>query len=256
VFGDLPVHLLDHLEGGGLLALEAVGVDGVQEVDGELLDQFAKDFDASVEVGFELDGEGAVVHRLREFAPGDLSFGDEDDAAETGAGGVGSHGGGGVACGGAGNPLEATLRGNRERGGHAGVLEGARRVHALMLGEEPVDTGGFGAPGKIVEGGVAFAEGDDFFEVVDDGEQVAEAPDAGLVDGHCGGAALLPEPPESARIGEAAVRAGGSVGPWVQDLVEAAAEWATEVAADRVICDDGSAFGASKVMCCYFHGLY
>ena len=139
VLGNLPVHLLDHLEGGGLLAFEAVGVDGVQEIDGELLDELAENFDAAVEVGLELDGERAVVHRLRELAPGDLAFGDEDDAAQTGAGGVGSHGGGCVAGGGAGDPLEAALGGDRESGGHAGVLEGAGGVHALMLGQQPVE---------------------------------------------------------------------------------------------------------------------
>ncbi len=137
--------------------------------------------DATVEVGFELDGERAVVHRLGEFAPGDLAFGDKDDAAQTGAGGVGSHGGGGVAGGGAGDPLELALGRNGEGGGHAGVLEGGRRVHALVFGQEPVDARSFCAARKIVEGRVAFAKGDDFFEIVDDGEQVAEAPDTGLV---------------------------------------------------------------------------
>ncbi len=79
-----------------------------------------------------------------------------------------------------------------------------------MLGEKPVDACGLCATGKIVEGRVPFAEGDDFFEVVDDGEQIAEAPDAGLIDGHCGGAALLPEPAEGAGIG-----GGGYQGRWL-----------------------------------------
>ena len=60
----------------------------------------------------------------------------------------------------------------------------------------------FGAAGEIVERGVAFAEGDDALEVVDDGEEIAEAPDAGLVDGQGGGAALLPEPAERAGVGK------------------------------------------------------
>ncbi len=63
---------------------------------------------------------------------------------------------------------------------------------------------GLGAAGQIVEGGVAFAQGDDIVEVVDDGKQVAEAPDAGLIDGHGGGAALLPEPAEGAGVGKLA----------------------------------------------------
>ena len=171
-----------------------------------------ENFDATVEVGLELDGERAVVHRLGELAPGDLAFGDEDDAAQTGAGGVGGHGGGGVAGGGAGDPLELALGGDGEGGGHAGVLEGGRRVHALVFGQEPVDARSFCAARKIVEGRVAFAKGDDFFEIVDDGEQVAEAPDTGLVDRHARRPALLPEPAESAGVGEAAVGIGGGAG--------------------------------------------
>ena len=207
VVGHLPVELLEELEGGGLLAFEAVGVDGVEEVDREAADEVGEDADAAVEVGLELDGEGAVVHRLGELAPGDLALGDEDDAAQAGAGGVGGHGGGGVAGGGAGDPLEAALGGDGEGGGHAGVLEGAGGVHALMLGEEPVEAGGGGAAGQLVERGVALAEGDDVVGL-DDGEQVAEAPDAALVDGQGGGAALLPEPAEGAGIGETGVGSG------------------------------------------------
>ncbi len=96
-----------------------------------------------------------------------------------------------------------------------------------MLGEEPVDAGDFGAAREIVERSVALAEGDDVVGVVDDGEQVAEAPDAGLVDGHGGGAALLPEPAEGTGVGEiAGVRGGVTVGgrrPGVDDVVEAVA---------------------------------
>ena len=79
-----------------------------------------------------------------------------------------------------------------------------------MLGEEPVDAGDFGAAGQLVERGVALAEGDDVVEVVDDGEQVAEAPDAALIDGHGGGAALLPEPAEGAGVGQATAVRGSA----------------------------------------------
>ncbi len=257
VLGDLPLELLEEFEGGGLLAFEAVGVDGVEQVDGEAVDEVGEDADAAVEVGLELDGERTVVHGLGELAPGDLAFGDEDDAAQAGAGGVGGHGGGGVAGGGAGDPLEAALGGDGEGGGHAGVLEGAGGVHALMLGEEPVDAGDFGAAREVVERGVALAEGDDVLEVVDDGEEIAEAPDAGLVDGQGGGAALLPEPAEGAGVGEiAGVRGGVAVGgrrPGVEDVVEAVAGGATKDAIEGIGGDDGTALGASKMMGLEFH---
>ena len=129
------------------------------------------------------------------------------------------------------------LGGYGEGGGHAGVLEGAGGVHALVLGEEPVDASDFGAAREVVEGGVALAEGDGVLGVVDDGEQIAEAPDAGLVDGHGGGAALLPEPAEGAGVGEIAVgRRGVTVGdrrPGVDDVVEAVAGGATKDAVER-----------------------
>jgi len=137
----------------------------------------------TVEVGLELDGKRAIVHRLRELAPGDLALRDEDDATKTRAGRISCHRRGRISRRRACDPLEATLGGDGKRSGHARVFEGAGGVHALVLGEQPVDAGGFGAAGKIVERGVALAESDDFFQVIDDGQQVAEAPDTGLV--HC-----------------------------------------------------------------------
>src|SRR5206468_6128311 len=137
--------------------------------------------DATVEVGLELDGERTVVHRLRELAPGNLALRNENDAAKTGAGSISSHCRRSIACRGACDPLEAALGGDGEGGRHAGVFEGAGGVHALVLGQEPVDACTFGAAGKIVERSVAFAESDDFLRVLNDGEQIAEAPDAGLV---------------------------------------------------------------------------
>jgi hypothetical protein len=136
-----------------------------------------------------------------------------------------------------------------------------------MLSEEPVDTRDFGAARKIVERGIAFAKGDDFFEVVDDGKKIAEAPDAGLVHCQAGRPALLPEPAEGAGIGEETVGIGGGarcsgrldvgfdIRPWVGDFVEAVAPRAAKVAADLVLCDDGGAFCASKVVCRYIHGF-
>ncbi len=117
--------------------------------------------EAAVEVGLQLHGQGAVVHGLRELAPGDLAVGDEDDGAQPGACRIGSHGGGGVAGGGAGDPLEAALDGDGHGRGHAGIFEGAGGVHALVLGQQPVDAGQLGAAGHLVERGIALAQGDD-----------------------------------------------------------------------------------------------
>lgn len=78
-----------------------------------------------------------------------------------------------------------------------------------MFGEEPVDSGDFGTAGQVVERGVALAQGYDAL-VLDDGEEIAKAPDAGLVDGQGGGTALLPEPAQGTGIGQ--VAAGGNIG--------------------------------------------
>ncbi len=47
--------------------------------------------DASVEIGAELAGEGSVVERLRELAPGNFSFGNQHEAVHVAARGIGGH---------------------------------------------------------------------------------------------------------------------------------------------------------------------
>ena len=54
---------------------------------------------------------------------------------------------------------------------------------------------------KLIKRGVALAQRNDLVEVVDDRQQVAEAPYTALVDRHRRGPALLPEVSQSARIG-------------------------------------------------------
>jgi len=76
---------------------------------------------------------------------------DEDDGPQTGARGVGGHGGRSISRGGASDPLEAALNGDGDCSRHAGVLEGGRRVHALVLGQQPVDAGTFGGAGHLIE---------------------------------------------------------------------------------------------------------
>ena len=192
VLGNLPVELLDELKGDGFLAFQAIGIDGVEQVNGEAADDLSEQADAAVEVGLDLQRQGAVVHSLRELAPRDFSFGDEDERTHARAGGVGRHGRGGVAGGGAGHPLKATLGSNGQGGGHAGVFERAGGIHALVLGQQPVEAKRGGGAGQVVERGIAFAQRDGVFRAIEDGQQIAEAPNAGLIDGHGGRAALLP----------------------------------------------------------------
>jgi len=55
------------------------GIHAVDEVDPHLARHFLDAGHRVVEVAGDLDREGAVVERLREFAVGDLAGADEDD---------------------------------------------------------------------------------------------------------------------------------------------------------------------------------
>ena len=122
-----------------------------------------------------------------------------------------------------------------------------------MFGEEPVDACDFGAAGQVVEGSVALAEGDDVVKVFDDGEEIAEAPNAALVDGHGGGATLLPEPAESAGVRQIALGSGGGRGrkrgPWVDYVVQTITVWATKDTINGAASYPGATFCASELMC-------
>ena len=200
VVRNLPFHLLQHLEGRCLLTLKAIGIDRVQQVDWRSGDDLRQHAHATVKVGAQLHRGCAVVHGLRELSPRNLAFRNQHQAAQSGARGVSGHRCGGVACGGASDPLEAAVHGDRERSGHSGVLERAGRIHALVLGEQPVHAQRSGGFGHLVERCVALAQRHDTF-VRHDGKQVTEAPDAALVDGERRGAAFLPEIAQSAGIG-------------------------------------------------------
>ena len=181
--GDLPVELIEHLDDDGFLAFDAEGVDGVEEVDAEAIGEGADEGEDLIEVGFDLEGAGAVFEGLGEFAEADVAVGEEDDGFESGGGGVGGHGGGGVAGGDAGDAAEAEAAGLGGAAGHAIVLEGAGGVEALVLEAEGVEAGVGGGVRGIEEGCVAFAEGDGVVGLAVEGEHFAVAPDAARIEG-------------------------------------------------------------------------
>ena len=175
----------DDFEGGGLLALQAVGVDGVDDGDRGVVGDFLDQAHAVVEVALDLDDDGAVHHGLGEFAHGDFTVGDEDEGGDAGAGGVGGGGGGGVAGGGADDGLGARFDGLGDGHAHAAVFEGAGGIEAFIFDVEVnivAEAGGDVV--ELNEGSVAFAQGEDAGFVVD-GEAVAIAFDqAGVVGVH------------------------------------------------------------------------
>ena len=152
--------LIDDLKGGGLLAFQAVGVDGVDERDGLAVADGAGEGEGVVEAAVDGEDAGAVGDGLSELALGDGAGGDEDVDAQAVAGGVGGGGGAGVASGGAEDGLMAGLDRLGDGEDHAAVLERSGGVAGFEL---EVDGGGGGAAlegGGADEGGIALAEGD------------------------------------------------------------------------------------------------
>ncbi len=122
-----------HLEGGGLLAVDAVGVDRVDQRRRVVLRQRAAQVEAVVEVALHLQQLRAVNERLRQLAERDLALGHEDRAGQPALGGVGGGARAGVAGARADDGLGAGLHRLADRHRHAAVLERPGRVGALDL---------------------------------------------------------------------------------------------------------------------------
>ena len=144
VVGHIPIEGFGDFKGRCLLPLQPIGVHGVEQVNRRLVHDLRQHANAAVEIGLQLAGYGAVIHGLRQLAPGNLSFGNQHQAAQPGARRIGGHRGRRVPGGGAGDPLESSLLGHAECRGHACVFEGAGGIHALMLGKELIDAERFG----------------------------------------------------------------------------------------------------------------
>ena len=125
--------LLDHLEGGGLLALQPVGVDRVEQRHRAPLDQLPHQPQRVVEAALHRDHAGAADLGLGQLAAGDGALRQHHRQPDPGAAAVGGGRGRRVAGRGAdgvGRPLLERL-GDGHR--HAPVLERAGRVQSLVL---------------------------------------------------------------------------------------------------------------------------
>jgi hypothetical protein len=255
VVGGLPIELLEEFDGGGLLAFEPVWIDGVEQVDGLATHEFVQDLDASVEVGADLAGDGAVVERLRELAPGNFAFGDKDKAAHAAAGSVGGHGRGRVPSRRAGDPAESFLAREGCGGSHAGVFERGGRVHALMFGLECVHTCRTSTTRKVIERSIAFLQRDRVVAGLEGGQKFAEAPDAADIGGGERGAAVTPELLEYLDIDASRFLTLRRLPTGVEDFEEVSAIWAAKVlirvvgdvaAVDAAQAGDGSCGGIGR----------
>jgi hypothetical protein len=124
---------VEHLEGGGLLPLEPVRVDRVDERDRVALRELAHEQERLVEVAAQRDHLRAVHQRLGELAGRDLALRHDHRAGQPGARRVGRRARRRVARRRADDRLGALAHGRRHRAGHPAVLEGAGRVRALEL---------------------------------------------------------------------------------------------------------------------------
>ena len=115
--------LVADFEGGGFLALDADGVDAVDDFNGSDGGKFADKAQGDVEVAVDGDGLGSVDEGLGKFAHGDVAVRQDDDAFEFGAGGIGGGGSGSVAGAGADDGLGAFFAGFADGHGHASVFE-------------------------------------------------------------------------------------------------------------------------------------
>ena len=152
--------LIDDLEGGGLLTLDAVGVDGVDEGDGMAVGELAGEGEGVVEGAVDGQDSRAMRDGLCELAFGDGAARNQDVDLESLAGGVSRGGGAGVAGGGAEHGFMAGLDGFGDGQDHAAILEGAGGIAGFELEVHGGGAGGALQRGGAEEGGGAFAEGD------------------------------------------------------------------------------------------------
>ena len=80
----------DNLERGGLLTLDAVWVDRVDQVNRIVVGEAARQVEAVIEVSLNLQNLRLVRNCLAQLAQGNLAFWNEHDRGDSGGGGVGS----------------------------------------------------------------------------------------------------------------------------------------------------------------------
>ena len=131
---------------------------------------------------------------------------DENDGLQARGAGVGRHGGRGVAGGNARHAPHAQAQRLRDAARHAVVLERAGRVEALVLEHQAVEPAVLRGARRIEQRRVAFAQRDHGAVIGQERDELAESPDAALVERRVGGA---PGAPQSAqfpgRLGRAVV---------------------------------------------------
>ena len=111
------------LKRGGLLSLQAKGIDRVYECDGPLGGQRADHLQRLVKGTLDLDDFSGMGNRSAQLPGGDFASRYEDDASQSGAGGVGGGAGRRVPRAGADHRLRPVVDRLTDGGRHASILE-------------------------------------------------------------------------------------------------------------------------------------
>src|SRR5579872_4986033 len=91
--GRYPIHLLQEFHRRDLLSLYPVRIDRVQQINLCPLHHLVKNSQTTIEVSSQLARERAIVQRLGKFAPGYLSFRDQNKTMQSTVCSVAAHGG-------------------------------------------------------------------------------------------------------------------------------------------------------------------
>ena len=120
---DLPLALLKHFEGDGLLPFDAKWIDGVGDVDGGLSGEFSDQAHAVVKISGDFANDCAVVHGLSKFRGADLALRQQDGAVQFRAGRVSGEACGGITGAGADHRARAEQYGLGYGDSHARIFE-------------------------------------------------------------------------------------------------------------------------------------
>jgi hypothetical protein len=151
---------IDDFERAGLLALDPVRIDGVDEGDGVLLADAAGDLEGIVEVAVDGKNLCAVRDSLGELALSDAAVRHEDVGVEPAVGGVGGGRGAGISRGGANYLVRAGLGRTGDGDDHAPVLEGAGGIAHLQLEVELLAADTLDKAAGLHKRGIALTKGD------------------------------------------------------------------------------------------------
>ena len=200
IVGNTPIALLQDFEHDGFLAFQPERVQRIHQIQPELLGQLAQHLESLVEIVAHFDDHGAKLQRLGQLGRRDFSVGNEDHRFDPRARRVGGHGSGGIPSRCASRHAAAQHGGLRDARRHPQILEGTRRVIALMFDGQANAARPFPRAAHFHERRASFRKTHHLGAGGNKGQKLAEPPNAALVRNGRAGFALLPKLPKRGGI--------------------------------------------------------